>query len=428
MLNTCRVQPIRSRHTGNRDLKPRPAQFSISILVLAMSTYWHTSNAEEISDYVQFTKDSLVVDSHIDTPFALTRKEGSVIEGHPILEFDYPKAHSGGLDVAFMAIYVPAPREDDGTAMEFANQLIDSVEEFVELAPDKFALASCTADIRKLKERGLIALPLGLENGAPIAGKFENFDHLIKRGIRYITLAHSKNNHIADSSYDDGPHWNGLSEFGIELVQEMNDNGIMVDISHLTDDAAWKVLEISKTPVVATHSSLRHFVPGFHRNISDEMVVAVAEAGGVVMINFGSGFVNAESRKWSDRRREISEELSEKYPDDPTMVTALLQTYAEENPYPYADVAKVVDHIDRVVELTSVDNVGLGSDFEGVGGTLPKGLRDASGYPNIVKELSDRGYSAADVKKILGENFMRFWSEIEKFAVARGNSVSCLHE
>ena len=384
--------------------------------------------AAEDRDHVQFTKETLVVDSHIDTPFALTRKPGSVIEGAPVLEFDYPKARAGGLDVAFMAIYVPATREDDGTAMEFANQLIDSVEEIVEQAPDKFALATCTADIRKIKELGLIALPMGLENGAPIKGELDNFNHLIERGIRYITLAHSKNNHLADSSYDDGPLWEGLSGFGMEMVEEMNDRGIMVDISHLTDDAAWKVLEISKTPVVATHSSLRHFVPGFHRNISDEMVIAVAKAGGVVMINFGSGFVNAESRAWSDRRREKAEELNAKYPDDSAMVTALLLEYAEENPYPFADVAKVVDHIDRVVELTSVNHVGLGSDFEGVGGTLPNGLKDASGIPNIVKELWVRGYSIDDTKKILGENFMRVWGAVERHAEAQGNEVVCQHE
>ena len=398
-----------------------------SISLFAVLCFCSAVNADVDRDHVKFTKESLVLDSHIDTPFALTRKQGSVIEGAPVLEFDYPKARAGGLDVAFMSIYVPAAREDDGTAMEFADQLIDSVEEIAEKAPDKFALATCTADIRKIKEQGLIALPMGLENGAPIDGKLENFDHLIERGIRYITLAHSKNNHIADSSYDDAPHWEGLSAFGIEIVEEMNDRGIIVDISHLTDDAAWKVLEISKTPVAATHSSLRHFVPGFHRNISDEMVVAVAKAGGVVMINFGSGFVDAESRRWSDRRREIAEELDAKYPDDPTMVTALLQEYAEENPYPFADVAKVVDHIDRVVELASVDHVGLGSDFEGVGGTLPEGLRDASGIPNIVKELWERGYSVDDTKKILGENFMRVWSEVEKYAEAQGNEVVCQH-
>ncbi len=382
----------------------------------------------EVFDAVAFTQTALVVDGHIDTPYAIYRDARDVALGDETLEFDYPKAVAGGLDAAFMAVYVPPRMEDDGTATEFANEMIDMVDGFAEDHPDKFAIATCTEDIYRAKDLGLVALPLGIENGAPIAGDLNNLDHFIDRGIRYITLAHSKSNHLADSSYDDLELWGGLSEFGVEVVYHMNDKGVMVDLSHLTDKAAWQVLEITKTPVVATHSSLRHFVPGFHRNMPDELVVAVGESGGVVMINFGSGFVKAESRQWSDTRKEVIESLNFQFPADEAKFLSFSEKYREENPYPFATVEDVVDHIDRVVELGGIDHVGLGSDYEGVGPTMPRDLSDVSKIPIIVEELWSRDYALEDIEKILALNFMRVWNEIEAFALGQGNPVTCVHD
>lgn len=376
----------------------------------------------------RFARETLLLDSHIDTPFAVSRGFADVIAGDSTLEFDYPRAVEGGLDVAFMSIYVPASKEEDGTATDFANEMIDYVESLAEDAPSKFALATCTNDIEAIKGQKKIALPMGMENGAPIDGDLEKLEHFRQRGIRYLTLVHSKHNHMADSSYDDGEEWGGLSPFGRDTVRTMNETGMIIDISHLTDNAAWDVLEISQVPVAATHSSLRHFVPGFHRNIPDELVIAVAEAGGVVMINFGSGFVTAPARRWSDERKSSISELRLQFPGDDAKVTNFIRTYEEENPYPFASVVNVVDHIDRVVQLTSIDHVGFGSDYEGVGPTMPPDLKDVSKFPLIVQELWDRGYTREEMKKILGENFMRVWAENEQYALAKGHQIDCVQD
>lgn len=387
-----------------------------------------TNQPEDRSEFSaeEFTREALVVDTHIDTPYAVWRNNRDVILGHSTLEFDYPRAVEGGLDVAFMVAFVPPSMEEDGTATEFADEMFDYIESLETQAPSKFALATCTDDVRTIKKQGKVALPIGIENGAPLDGDLDNLRRFRDRGASYITIVHGKNNHLSDSSYDDTERWGGLSPFGRVVIEEMNEMGIVIDMSHLSDKAAWEVLEITKVPVAATHSSLRHFVPGFHRNIPDDMVIAVAETGGVVMINFGSGFVSAPARKWSDTRKELINELRTKYPDDEAMVTSVVRTYEDENPYPFASVGTVVDHIDRVVQLTSIDHVGLGSDYEGVGPTMPPDLKDVSKYPNIVQELWDRGYTREEIRKVLGENYMRVWAENEQYAESRGNPVSCL--
>ncbi len=396
-----------------------------------LCTVWLTTSCsnqtEDRSDFSaeEFTREALVVDSHIDTPYAVWRNNRDVILGNSTLEFDYPRAVEGGLDVAFMVAFVPPSMEEDGTATEFADKMFDYIESLETHAPSKVAIATCTNDVRTIKKQGKVALPIGIENGAPLDGDLENLRYFRDRGASYITIVHGKNNHLSDSSYDDTERWGGLSPFGRVVIEAMNEVGIVIDMSHLSDKAAWEVLEITKVPVAATHSSLRHFVPGFHRNIPDEMVMAVAETGGVVMINFGSGFVSAPARKWSDTRKELINELRGKYPEDEAMVTSMVRAYEDENPYPYASVEIVVDHIDRVVQLTSIDHVGLGSDYEGVGPTMPPDLKDVSKYPIVVQELWDRGYSREDILKVLGENYMRVWAENERYAQSRGNPVSC---
>ncbi|MCY3883928.1 MAG: dipeptidase [Gammaproteobacteria bacterium] len=412
-----------------KDFRPN-RRLNVCLLCLFLIGVGCSKQTEQPPDFSaeRFARETLLLDSHIDTPFAISRGFADVISGDSTLEFDYPRAVEGGLDVAFMSIYVPAAKEEDGTATDFADELIDYVESLAKDAPSKFALATCTQDIEAIKKQGKIALPMGMENGAPIAGELEKLDYFYKRGIRYLTLVHSKHNHLADSSYDEGGKWDGLSPFGRDIVKAMNDIGMVIDISHLTDDAAWDVLEMSQVSVAATHSSLRHFVPGFHRNIPDELVIAVGEAGGVVMINFGSGFVSAPARSWSDKRKAGIAALRLEYPNDDSKVSDFIRTYEEQNQYPFASVSTVVDHIDRVVQLTSIDNVGFGSDYEGVGPTMPRDLKDVSKFPLIVQELWDRGYTREDMKKILGENYMRVWAENEQYARAMGNPIECTHE
>lgn len=375
----------------------------------------------------ELARDLLIVDTHIDVPYRLHKGWEDVSLATEDGDFDFPRAQAGGLDALFMSIYIPAEVDESGGAKAFADGLIDSVERVAREAPDKFAVATCSADVRSLKQAGLIAMPMGMENGGPIEGDFANLTHFRERGIRYVTLAHSKSNHISDSSYDLNEQWGGLSEFGKTLIPEMNRQGVMIDVSHISDRAFWQVLELTETPVIASHSSLRHFTPGFQRNMDDKMAVAMKENGGVIQITFGSGFVSAEARDWSNASQQAFLRFraeSGLEPGDPQL-KSFFETYREENPYPYASVDTVLDHIDRAVELAGIDHVGIGSDFDGVGDTLPTGLKDVSGYPNLVAGLLDRGYSEEDVAKILGGNLMRVWQQVEDYAAAAGNPAAC---
>lgn len=375
------------------------------------------------------SRSELIVDTHIDLPYRLYRRHEDVAEPTSG-EFDYPRALAGGLDAAFMSIYVPAAVDAEGRATEMADRLIDLVEGIARDAPDKFAVATCTRDVEAIRASGRIALPMGMENGGPIAGDLGKLDHFMGRGVRYITLAHSKSNHISDSSYDENEPWEGLSPFGRDLVTAMNQRGMMIDVSHLSDRAFWQVLELSSAPVVATHSSLRHFVPGFHRNMSDEMVAALGRNGGVVQINFGSSFVTAEARAYSDAMtaavKAFAETEEPRY-DDPA-VRAFAASYRAEHPYPYAELEDVLNHVDRAVALAGIEHVGLGSDYDGVGDTLPVGLKDVSSYPNLIAGLANRGYDDHSISLILGGNLMRVWREVEAVAAAQGFPTACRHD
>lgn len=375
---------------------------------------------------VNLSRDSLIVDTHIDVPYRLQKIPDDVTAATDGGDFDYPRAVAGGLNAAFMSIYTPADIDDtdeiDGP-FDHAEMLIDMVEEIVESAPDKYAIATSTADVRSQFAAGQVSLPLGMENGSPIGDDIANVAYFRDRGIRYITLTHSKNNPISDSSYEDPDQrrWQGLSEFGADVVREMNRLGIMVDVSHVSDDAFWQVMDIAESPAIASHSSARHFTPGWERNMSDGMIEALADNGGVIMINFGSAFLTEEANLYSRGRSDAEELWREEHPGVPEDEAEELHNAlweAEHGPYPFAGVSDVLDHIDHVVALVGIDHVGIGSDYDGVGDSLPTGLKDVSTYPNLVKGLLARGYSRDDIKKILGENLIRVWAAVEKNAAA----------
>ncbi len=361
---------------------------------------------------------SIIVDTHIDVPYRLEEKYEDVTEATEGGDFDYPRAVAGGLNAPFISIYTPAEVEETGGAKEMADRLIDVVEDITQKAPDKFAIAYSVADVRRHFDEGRISLPMGMENGAPIEGNLDNLRHFYDRGIRYITLTHSKSNHISDSSYDENKRWQGLSPFGEDLVMAMNQLGVMVDVSHVSDEAFYDVMEITKVPVIASHSSARAFTPDWERNMSDDMIVRLKENGGVIMINFGSAFLT----ETSNVAAYAAFDAYEKYLEDNGLDAAdypsadFEKTYREANPYPYASLDNVLDHIDHVVKIASVDYVGIGSDFDGVGDSLPEGLKDVSGYPNLVRGLLERGYSEEDIRKVLGENLLRVWSAVETHA------------
>lgn len=367
-------------------------------------------------------KETIIVDSHIDVPYRLNHQWEDVSVATPTGDFDYPRAVAGGLDAPFMSIYIPADLQKTGGAKALADKLIDDMEKLVASAPEKFVIAKSVADVETAFVAGKIALPLGMENGAAIEGSMDNLKHFHARGIRYITLTHSKWNHICDSSYDPDKHWGGLSDFGKELVVAMNDIGVMVDISHVSDDTFWQVMEIAKVPAVATHSSARHFTPGFERNMSDDMIKKLAENGGVIMINYGSSFLTEVANAYGNKRNAGYDAwLAEKSIEASNEAqTAFRADWAIAHPYPYADISDVLDHIDHVVKLTgSVDFVGIGSDYDGVGDSLPTGLKDVSSYPALIKGLLERGYSQEDIKKILSGNLLRVWRQVEAYAEAK---------
>lgn len=375
----------------------------------------------------QIAQDSLIIDGHIDVPYRLQRNFADVSKATKDGQFDYPRAVKGGLNAPFMSIYIPASEDEAGNAIAFADESMALVEAIANDNPDKFAVATCTQDLIEHQQRGLISLPMGMENGGPISGEIDNLQRFFDKGIRYITLTHSKSNHISDSSYDENEAWQGLSDFGKTLIREMNRLGVMVDVSHITDAAFWQALAISKAPMIASHSSLRHFTPGFHRNMSDAMVKALGERGGVIQINFGSGFLTTESRAWSTTRTQAATayaQANELEAGDPALME-FVSEYRNTNPYPFADLDDVLDHIDRAVELAGIDAVGIGSDYDGVGDTLPTGLKDVSTFPNLVQGLLDRGYSEADIRKILGGNVLRVWREVEAYAESQGTATQC---
>ena len=396
-------------------------------LLVACCLAWGCSQQEATPDAVAVAQRHLILDGHIDVPMRLyggRSEDGSLSEDVSSRtergEFDWVRAVAGGLDAPFMSIFVPSNYEETGGGKQLADELIDLVRGLVESAPDKFALARSPAEVRENKAAGRISLPMGMENGTPLEGKLENVAYFHGRGIRYIGLTHSRDNHLGDSSFDDARTHGGLSEFGRRVVLEMNRVGIMIDVSHLSDESFWDVLALGRTPVIASHSSCRHFTPGWKRNMSDEMIEGLADQGGVIQINFASYFVDDEIRRAREQRNEQRDAFLEQAGLQwraPEARKALAGFYAK-NPPPPTSAERVADHIDPAIALVGVDHVGLGSDFDGVGGALPTDLADVSQYPNLVRVLLARGYTDEEIGKIASGNVLRVWQAVEDFARA----------
>ncbi|MCX7553113.1 dipeptidase [Marinicella sp. S1101] len=364
----------------------------------------------------QISQKYIIADLHVDVPYRLENKYDDVSAATEGGDFDYPRAKQGGLDAPFMSIYIPAEIEaKGGDSKALADKLIDSVKQIVRQSPRKFALANSPAQVERNFARGLISLPMGMENGSPIAGDITNLQHFYDRGIRYITLSHSLSNHISDSSYDSVRPAGGLTKFGKTLVGAMNDIGMMVDVSHISDLAFYDVMSVSTAPVIASHSSARSFTPGFERNMDDNMIKLLAANGGVIFINFGSTFVSEASLKsWQDYKAAFDAYLAEnKLDEDSDEAKAFTADYQSKNPFEFADLDTVLDHFDHVVKLAGIDHVGIGSDYDGVGDSLPTGLKDVATYPNLIAGLLKRGYSEADIAKILSGNLMRVWRQVQ---------------
>ena len=371
----------------------------------------------------------IITDGHVDLPYRLKvinfrlEKEFLTI---PIQtdkgDFDYVRAKEGGLDAPFMSIYLPARLQaEEGASKKLADSLINMIEGICKEHPDKFEIAYSANHVNQIFNQGKIALPMGMENGSGIENKLKNIAYFKKRGISYITLTHSKDNLICDSSYDPTRTWNGLSPFGKKVIREMQRQGIMIDISHVSDSTFYQVIRSVEVPVIASHSSARKYTPGFERNMGDDMIRTLGQHGGVIMINFGSTFLD---KKVADERESLREKLM-KILDDQNLsgndeaAKPIIEQFQKDNPITFSDVKMVANHIDHVVALAGIDNVGFGSDFDGVGDSLPTGLKDVSQYPNLISELLVRGYSDEDIEKICYKNLFRVWKKVDAFAATK---------
>jgi membrane dipeptidase len=360
-------------------------------------------------------KEFIVADTHIDLPDWLYDEWFDVTQLSKG-EIDYPRAIKGGLDIVFMSVYTSPSLEGTGKSKVKADSMISLVHKMVRTWPDKFAFIRTTSDIENNSNQNKILLTMGLENGSPVENNLENIKEFYDKGVRYITLAHYKWNHICDSANDTIRKWNGLSPFGEDVVRKMNQLGMMVDISHVSDSSFYDVITLSKAPVIASHSCCRFFTPGYERNMSDEMIKVLAKNGGVIQIAFASFFLREDIfQQYTNGGEKIKDYLKQNNIKSGTEAAWTYEaTYWKENPLRDATVKDVANHIDHIKNLVGIDYVGLGSDFDGTGGLLPVDLNDVSKYPNLVYELLVRGYSNEEIEKILGGNLLRVWKQVEE--------------
>ncbi len=351
-----------------------------------------------------------VLDSHCDTPSQILRlRDLSIDNDHA--HVDFPKLKRGKVDGAFFALYIPSKYDDDPeTGFAYAGRLLDGVKAAIHDNPEYASLCISASQAIENKERGLFSVFLGLENGAPIGLDIERLSWFHDAGVRYVTLCHSRSNQICDSCSEAVGRWNGLSPFGREVVREMNRIGMLVDVSHMSDASFNDVLECSSHPVVATHSCCRALTD-HPRNMTDDMIRRLADAGGVIQICFYPMFIDGQfkhtlSSCGIDERGERAENEFIANPADPIKRAAWNRIQEELQALPRPSFKRVVDHIDHVVEIAGIDHVGIGSDFDGIEVT-PDGLEDISMLPMLIDELSGRGYREEDIVKIAGANFLR---------------------
>lgn len=372
----------------------------------------------------QIHAEAIVVDTHIDAPDQLSGKWADIAVQGATDHLDLPRARAGGLTAPFFSIYVAAGYADHGAAHR-ALELIDITHRVVDGHPRDTMLAVSPADIRAAKQAGKIAVLMGIEGGHAIEDSLAVLRQMYLAGVRYMTLTHTNTNHWADSS---GPFYepdfdpkqsavhNGLTEFGKTVVKEMNRLGMIVDISHVSDATIRDVLAVSRAPVMASHSSCRALA-NMPRNLTDDQIKQIAAKGGVVMINIGSAFLDQKVydafRAQLEKAKPQYQKLKAQYAKEPAKLRAAMQELAKQQPrLPRADWTKVVEHIEHVIQVGGEDAVGLGTDFDGIDDP-PTGLEDVSMYPKISEELLRRGHTEAQIKKVLGENFLAFFARVE---------------
>ncbi|WP_010586695.1 dipeptidase [Schlesneria paludicola] len=362
-----------------------------------------------------------IFDGHNDLPWALRSDFSSSFDQADLvnhvakLQTDIPRLRQGNVGAQFWSVYVPAETGKDGTAFAKTIEQIELVRSMIKRYPETFEQARTVSDIERIRAAGKIASLIGVEGGHCIEDSIANLHRLHAMGAGYMTLTHSDTLSWVDAATDEAVH-GGLTPFGEEIVREMNNLGMLVDLSHVSAETMRDAMRVSKAPVIFSHSSARA-IADHPRNVPDDILRLVKENGGVVMINFYSGFVHPESARRRAGMFRVSRELHARFPKESDYKLARKKWEAE-NPIERGDVHDVVDHIDHVVKIAGIDHVGIGSDFDGID-LLPRQLDDVSTYPVITQELLNRGYTAAQIHQVMSGNILRVMRQAEKVAAPK---------
>ena len=376
---------------------------------------------------LQIQRRAIVIDTHNDVTTPMTNDYFD-LNGAPPMPYrtNIERMKQGGLTAEFFSLYIRPWYVQHGGSARRTLDMIDAVYRAVERNPRDLMFATSVADIRRAKRTGKIACLMGIEGGHAIEDSLPTLREFYRLGVRYMTLTWNNTNNWADAGRGE-KKWKGLNDFGKEVVLEMNRLGMLVDVSHVSDDTMSDVLDISKAPIIASHSSARA-LSNVPRNIPDELLKRIAKNGGVIQVNFYSGFVDTNTVSEQSQAREIrlkmkQDALDEKYKDDPERLAEESDKLEQANPLPPLPISKLIDHFDHIVKVAGIDHVGIGADFDGAN-DMPEGAKDVSMLPNITYELLKRGYSERDIRKILGENLLRVMAEAERVSRSMSRSIS----
>ncbi len=376
---------------------------------------------------LEIHRKAIVIDTHNDITTPMTNDDYDLGGAPPVpYRTSIERMKQGGMTAEFFSLYVRPWYVTHGGAARRTLDMIDSVYRAVERHPNDLMLAISAADIRRAKKQGKIACLMGIEGGHAIENSLATLREFHRLGVRYITLTWNNTNDWADAGRGEKKH-NGLSDFGREVVREMNRLGMLIDVSHVSDKTMSDALDVSQAPVIASHSSARA-LSNVPRNIPDDLLRRIAKNGGVVQVNFYSAFVDTATvspqSEARDRRLKAQQDaLNLKYKDDPERLAEEGDKLEAANPLPPLPISKLIDHIDHIVKVAGIDHVGIGADFDGAN-DFPEGASDVSMLPNITYELLKRGYSEKDIRKILGENLLRVLAESERVSRTMSKTIS----
>ncbi len=399
----------------------------LAVFVIVTPTLAQTRDERLWQRALQIHRRAIVIDAHNDVTTPMTNDDFD-LSGTPPPPYrtTIARMKEGGLTGEFFSLYIKPWYVQNGGATRRTLDMIDSVYRAIERHPNDLMLATSVADIRRAKRQGKVGALMGIEGGHAIEDSLPALREFYRLGVRYMTLTWNNTNNWADAGRGEKKH-NGLSEFGKEVVREMNRLGMLIDVSHVSDKTMSDSLDLSKAPIIASHSSARA-LSDVSRNIPDDLLKRIAKNGGVVCVNFYTMFVDAktvapQSAERDARLKAQQDAINEKYKNDPERRAEESDKLEAAHPLPPLPISKLIDHIDHIVKVAGIDHVGIGADFDGAN-DMPEGAKDVSMLPNITYELLKRGYSERDIRKILGENFLRAFAEAERVARSMSRTIS----